>query len=113
MTNLDRWQSYRRNRDALVSAAVMLFLILAAAAGPPLLYLYNHCSYDTQDFDNRLQPPTWQHLLGTDTLGRDILVRVLYGARVSLLVGLVGTLVSLVIGVSYGAMAGYLGGWID
>jgi len=91
----------------------MVLLIIAASIGPPMLHLYNHSSYDMQDFDNRLHPPSWLHPLGTDTLGRDILVRVLYGFRVSLLVGLVATLVSVAIGVTYGAIAGYFGGWID
>ena len=58
-------------------------------------------------------PPSWKHLMGTDPQGRDILARVLVGGRISLMVGLVSTAVSLVIGVSYGAIAGYLGGKVD
>jgi len=86
MTNRDRWTSFRRNRAAFAASVVLLCLIVAAIVGPPLLLLYNHSGYATQDFDNRLHEPTWLHPLGTDTLGRDILVRVLYGFRVSLLV---------------------------
>ncbi len=113
MTNQDRWISFRSNPAALAGAFVMLLLILAAIAGPPLMLAYNHCSYATQDFDNRLQEPNWLHPLGTDTLGRDIVVRVLYGLRISLIVGVVATLISVIIGAAYGAISGYLGGWVD
>ena len=113
MTNRDRWNSFRQNRAALAAAILLLCLIVAAIAGPSLLYLHNHCDYATQDFTNRLQSPTWLHPLGTDTLGRDVLVRDLYGFRVSLLVGLVATLFSVAIGAVYGAVSAYIGGWVD
>ncbi len=113
MTNRERWNSFRQNRAALAAAILLLCLIAAALAGPSLLYLHNHCDYVTQDFTNRLQSPTWLHPLGTDTLGRDVLVRDLYGFRVSLLVGLVATLFSVAIGAVYGAVSAYLGGWVD
>ena len=74
------------------------------------MYLYNGFEYDTLGLDNRLANPSVMHLLGTDTLGRDLLARVLYGSRISLMVGLVSTLISLLIGVAYGAIAGYFGG---
>jgi oligopeptide transport system permease protein len=77
------------------------------------VYLYNGFEYDTLGLDNRLANPSIKHLLGTDTLGRDLLARVLYGSRISLMVGLVSTLISLIIGVAYGAIAGYFGGRID
>ena len=62
---------------------------------------------------SKLQPPSWQHPFGTDSLGRDMLTRVLYGGRISLFVGLMVVIITLVIGVPVGAIAGYFGGWID
>src|SRR5262249_45936733 len=88
----------------------------------PLLSAY---SYDAQDYNIVSCAPDWwpdkdalcfaggTHWFGTDAVGRDLFVRVLYGARISLAVGLVATLVSLVIGILYGALAGYIGGWVD
>jgi peptide/nickel transport system permease protein len=67
----------------------------------------------TQDLPNRLQGPTWQHWFGLDELGRDILARVLLGARVSLMVGSVVVGVSSILGMAIGGVSGYYGGWID
>ncbi|MEQ9565400.1 MAG: ABC transporter permease, partial [Pseudomonadales bacterium] len=69
--------------------------------------------YEEQNIALGASGPSWQHWLGTDTFGRDLLTRVLYGGRISLAVGLVATAVSLVIGVTYGAIAGYVGGRVD
>ena len=66
--------------------------------------------YDQQDMSVILHPPGWNHLLGTDSLGRDLLSRMIYGARVSLSVGLFTSLVSLAVGTLYGAISGYKGG---
>jgi oligopeptide transport system permease protein len=98
---------------AVVSGVVFTVIALAALIGPWLVVHYNGSAYDTLDLEHRLADPTVTHLLGTDTLGRDLLARVLYGARISLLVGIMGTLISLVIGVGYGAIAGYAGGRVD
>lgn len=113
MTLGDRWNAFRRNRAALAAAVMLLCLTAAAVVGPFLLFLHNHCDYATQDLASRLQPPTWLHPLGTDTLGRDVLVRDLYGLRVSLVVGLVATMLSVAIGAVYGAVSAYAGGWVD
>jgi len=109
----DPWNRFRRNRAALTSAIVVLFIVIVSLIGPWLVYLYNGFEFDTLGLDNRLANPSLKHLFGTDTLGRDLLARVLYGSRISLMVGLVSTLISLVIGVTYGAVAGYFGGRID
>jgi len=87
---------------------VMIVLVLI---GP----LFASYAYDFTDWANVSSAPSLStgHLFGTDTLGRDLFVRTLYGGRISLLVGVVATVVSLVIGISYGATAGYLGGRID
>jgi peptide/nickel transport system permease protein len=90
-------------------ALIVLFAVVAAAVGPWLM----PWGPEAQDLPHRLQGPTWQHLLGLDELGRDILARVLNGARISLLVGTVVVGVSATVGMAAGAIAGYLGGRID
>ena len=106
----DAWRRLRRNRLALISAG---FLVLLAAATWGASLLPGLPSPVAQDLRLGAVPPCAQHLLGTDLLGRDLLSRVLYGGRISLAVGLLGMLVSLVIGVLYGAVAGYRGGRTD
>jgi len=117
------WVDARRrlfqNRAAMASI-IILALVAALALLAPLLSPY---AYDEVNYDIIACSPNWWpvetacrapgHIFGTDSVGRDLFVRVLFGARVSLAVGLVATLVSLVIGVLYGATAGYLGGRID
>ena len=98
-----------RNKAAMVGGSILIILILCAIAAPwiaPYPYAY-------QDLDLGAAPPSAQHILGTDILGRDLFSRILYGARVSLLVGFVATGVALVIGVSWGIVAGFFGGKID
>ena len=75
--------------------------------------IYCSYSYSFQNLDLGATPPSSEHLLGTDILGRDLLSRILYGARISLMVGFVAAGVTLVIGVSWGIVAGYFGGRID
>ena len=104
----DAWHRLRRNRLAFVGGIVIVVLSLACAAGP----LFSQ-SYEEQNLDLGAVAPSWQHWLGTDTLGRDLLARTLYGGRISITVGLVATFVALAIGVSYGAIAGYIGGKVD
>lgn len=108
-----------RNRAAMVSI-VVLFVISLMAVFAPLLSRY---SFDAIDYNVVSCAPDWwpdktvmcfaggTHWFGTDSIGRDLFIRVLYGARVSLAVGLIATMVSLLIGVAYGATAGYFGGW--
>jgi oligopeptide transport system permease protein len=109
----EAWKRLRRNKAAMAGGVVVAVVIVLSLAGPWLVYLYNGFEYDTLALENRLANPTVQHPLGTDTLGRDLLARVLYGSRISLMVGLVATLISLLIGVAYGAIAGLLGGRVD
>ncbi len=101
----------RRNRAAVVSLFVLGFIALLAVFAP---YLSPH-PFDEVYWDAIRAPPDFAaaHWFGTDANGRDLFVRTLYGARVSLAVGLAATSVSLVIGVTYGAIAGYFGGRID
>ncbi len=110
---LDAWRRFRRNRAALASAWIVAAIVLASLAGPSLVHLSNGFEYDTLGLENRMSNPSTMHPFGTDTLGRDLLARVLYGCRISLIVAFVSTLISLLIGVSYGALAGYFGGRLD
>jgi oligopeptide transport system permease protein len=117
------WVDARRrllkNRAAMASIVILALIALLALLSP----LLSPFTYDEINYDIIACAPNWWpaemacrapgHIFGTDSVGRDLFVRVLFGARVSLAVGLVATLVSLLIGVLYGAVAGYLGGRID
>ena len=111
--NSSLWSdAYRRliqNKAAMIGGIVLVVLILCAIFAP-LIAPY---SYSYQDLNLGASKPSWDHLLGTDVMGRDLLSRILYGARISLMVGFVATSVALVIGVSWGIVAGYFGGRID
>ena len=114
----DAWARFRRNRFAVVCTALFLMIVLFCLLGPFL------CPWDATatNLDLKAKPPgTYsslngeevRHWLGTDTLGRDVLARIMLGGRVSLMVGAIATLVALMIGVTYGAVAGYFGGRVD
>ena len=98
-----------RNKAAMFGAFILFVLILCAAIAPWIAPY----SYSFQNLELGASPPSAAHILGTDVLGRDLLSRILYGARISLLVGFVATGVALVIGVSWGIVAGYAGGKVD
>ncbi|MFJ7780044.1 ABC transporter permease [Streptomyces yangpuensis] len=91
------------------SAAVLAVIVPAVLLVPPLVQL----DQQAVDLAAKLQPPSWEHPFGTDDVGRDLLLRCVYGLRVSLFVGLVAALVATVIGTAVGAAAGALGGWTD
>ena len=120
----DAWKRLKRNRLAVLGMTVVSFVIVASLLGPPIIRMMNGYTYDYIPSDPKLLvslPPftapdgsfSWTHPMGTDDAGRDILARVLLGGRISLMVGIISTLVSLVIGITFGATAGYLGGKID
>ena len=98
-----------RNKASMFGAFILFVLILCAALAPWIAPY----SYSFQNLELGASPPSAAHILGTDVLGRDLLSRILYGARISLLVGFVATGVALVIGVSWGIIAGYAGGKVD
>jgi len=106
----DAWKRLRRNRAAVLSALFLAWMCFTAAFAPWLPGMQDPAA---QNLALGATPPSPAHWFGTDELGRDTFARVIYGGRISLLVGLVGTLVSLLIGVSYGALAGYRGGKVD
>lgn len=103
------WARFRRHRMALFGVGV-LAAVVASAALAPVLTPYSPTALDP---DHSMAPPSPRHPLGTDDLGRDELARVLYGGRVSLLVGLTAMLVGSAIGIVLGSIAGYRGGWVD
>jgi len=107
----DAWRRLKQNRAAMVGLALIIVLFLAATIGP----LCSPYSYSDQNLTPQgiNQPPSWQHWFGTDNLGRDLFVRVLFGARISLSVGIFASLIIMVIGVLFGGIAGYLGGKAD
>ena len=120
----DAWKRLKRNRLAVIGMVVVSVVILASAIGPPIIRSLTGYTYDYIPSDPTLLvslPPltapdgsfSWTHPMGTDDAGRDILARVLLGGRISLMVGVISTLVSLVIGITFGATAGYLGGRVD
>lgn len=105
----DAWLRLRASRAAVASGIFLILLATVCVAGPWFL----ESSYEDQRLALGATPPSPQHWLGTDELGRDLLARTLYGGRISLMVGLVASLVALSIGVTYGAVAGYAGGRLD
>ena len=109
MTPRETWQRIAANKIALASIIFLGLLILAAAFVPMLLPF----GYEQQLPDSRLLPPGGKHILGTDDLGRDILTRVLVGARISLMVAVSVQCVVVFLGLTVGLIAGYRGGWID
>lgn len=120
----DAWRRLLRNKLATFGMGFVSLIIVASLVGPPIIEITTGFTYDhipANSSEIRSFPPftapdgsfSWTHPMGTDEAGRDILARVLLGGRISLMVGIISTLVSLLIGVTYGATAGYLGGRTD
>ena len=105
----DAWLRLRKNKLALFGGAVLLFMLVVALLTP---WIAPH-SYEAQNLDLGASPPSSQHWLGTDIFGRDVLTQIMYGGRISLAVGFIATAVALLIGVTWGAVAGYAGGRLD
>jgi len=107
----EAWLRLRRHRAAMVSLVILGLVALASL----LLPLFSPYHYAVPDWDAIFGEPRWQdgHVFGTDNLGRDMLVRVMWGCRISLLVGILASLVSVLIGVIWGTTAGYVGGRVD
>lgn len=105
----DAWQRLLRNKMAVAGGLVILFFIVIALLAPWI----SPYGYDETNLELHLQSPSAAHWFGTDNLGRDLLTRIMWGARVSLAVGVVSTLVSVFVGVTYGATAGFIGGKVD
>ncbi len=102
-----------KNRMAVAGGAFIVLVSLGAATADWVATPLLRHTFDGQELDRANEGPSAEHLCGTDSKGRDLLVRIIYGGRVSLSVGILATLVSLVIGVAYGSVAGYAGGATD
>lgn len=126
----DAWRRLKKNRVAMVALAIIILIVFFAFVGPYLVsYDYATQIRGAEDWPPFWQQPTekvleraesrgltydkWDHPLGTDRLGRDNLARLMYGTRISLIIGVVASLIVLVIGALYGSIAGYLGGYVD
>lgn len=109
----DAWHRLQKNKLAMVSVVVLLFVVVATVTGPWIISATQGYSYRETKTSLGVSAPSWAHWFGTDQLGRDLLTRTLHGGRISLLVGLVATVVSMIVGVTYGAVAGFSGGRID
>jgi len=108
----DFWRRFRRNRFAAASLVLLLLLALLSLAAP-LIAEIRGIDPNAADLLSRLEPPSWQHWLGTDDLGRDLFLRLLQGGRISLLVGIAAALIAAVAGSIIGVLAGYIGGRWD
>lgn len=106
---MDTWKRFKRNRAA-VTGLLILVIFVAAVAAAPLLTSHDPVN---QNLSTVLRPPSAEHPLGTDHLGRDILTRILYGGRITLVIGLLAVAVGLAAGVPLGVVSGYYGGRID
>ena len=115
----DAWRRLLKNKLAVFGLVVMVLMIIAVTIGPAIIrwttgFTADYIPSDVGSGELVTSfPPSLQHPMGTDEAGRDLLARVLQGGRISLMVGVISTIVSLIVGVSYGAIAGYLGGRID
>lgn len=105
----DLWRGISRSKSAIAGLIIIGFVVSVAIVAP-LIAPYDPVSTDLR---SRLQPASWEHLLGTDQLGRDILSRLLYGARLSLLLSLGAVALGAASGVAVGLVVGYFGGWLD
>jgi oligopeptide transport system permease protein len=105
----DAWRRLRKNKLAIGGLVFVIFITLAAIIGP-IVSKYN---YYSQNFDITNMGPSGDHWFGTDKFGRDVFVRILYGARISLTIAYVASILNLLIGVAYGGISGYVGGAVD
>lgn len=105
----DAWRRFKQNKAAMLGLIIIAILVFAAVFGP---YFCKY-TYAEQDYTAINTAPSAQHWFGADGLGRDLFVRNLYGARISLAVGLFASMINLLIGITYGGIAGFFGGKID
>ncbi len=105
----DAWLRLRKNKLALFGGVTLILFVIIALLTPWIAPY----SYETQNLDLGATPPSAAHWLGTDIFGRDLLTQIMYGGRISLAVGFVATSVALLIGITWGAIAGYVGGRVD
>jgi peptide/nickel transport system permease protein len=104
------WLRFRRHRMAMIGA-VILILLFVYSFGGALLISEDYANFT--DTKLRLNSPSSEHIFGTDTIGRDIFARTIYGGQISLMIGLAAVIVMIIVGVLVGALSGYFGGWLD
>lgn len=104
------WRRFRRHKMAMTSVVLLVLLMLFIFGGA---LVYSEADANYNDTTRRLEPPSAEHPFGTDTIGRDILARTIYGGQISILIGLTAVIVQIVVGVLLGALSGYYGGWVD
>lgn len=105
----DAWRRLKENRLAMTGLGILIFIALMALFGP----LVSTYSYSDQNLLMANLPPSSDHWFGTDNLGRDLFIRVVYGARISIAIGIVASLINFFVGVIYGGISGYMGGRVD
>ncbi|MDI3533751.1 MAG: oligopeptide transport system permease protein [Thermosediminibacterales bacterium] len=103
------FQRFKKNKPAMLGVYLILLIVIMVVFGPVL----SHHSYSDQNLSAANLPPSPGYWFGTDHLGRDVFIRVLYGARISLAVGFFSSIINLTIGVVYGGVSGLIGGWVD
>lgn len=101
---------FMAHRMAMVGSAILIAILLFVTIGT---FFYTEADANYNDLSIRLQAPDSQYLFGTDTVGRDIFARTIYGGQISLLIGILSVVVSMTIGTLFGILSGYLGGWVD
>ncbi len=104
------WRRFLRHKMAVVGVVLIIILVLYSFGGA---FVFSEADANYTETSIRLSPPSAEHPFGTDTVGRDILARTIYGGQISLLIGLSAVIVEVIVGVLIGAIAGYYGGWID
>jgi peptide/nickel transport system permease protein len=104
------WRRFRRHRMAIFGSVTLILMVLYAFGG---MLIFSEADANFVETGSRLQAPSREHPFGTDTIGRDILARTIYGGQISIIIGLTAMLVEMVIGVTIGALAGYFGGKLD
>ncbi|WP_425644395.1 ABC transporter permease [Agrobacterium leguminum] len=109
---IKRWERFRHNKLAMISLVFLIILAVACAMAGLIAHV-SGIDPNATNLLRRFKPPTAQHWLGTDDLGRDVLLRLLYGGQVSIAVGLLATFITAVIGIAVGVTAGYIGGKFD
>lgn len=105
----DSWRKLKKNKLAIVGLIFIILIIFSAI----LIPMFSKYDYISNDLTITNQWPSSEHWFGTDTLGRDVFVRVLYGARYSLIIGFAASFLNLIIGIIYGGISGFAGGWVD
>lgn len=105
----DAWRRLKKNRLAMTGLGILILIGMTALFGP----LISSYSYSDQNLLMANQPPSADHWFGTDNLGRDLFIRVVYGARISIAIGIVASFINFFVGVIYGGISGYMGGRVD